>query len=243
MPNIEIKIKQLKAMMLEVAEDILYKNPSKSRDEEFKELREDILDTDREDIFQRLPECISIYETRQGLNSFLKSEFSSYRSRRDYVKEQFENILNYLRNVSENTLNETVLETLDVPHIKKSWNLALEVCNNDPENAAINAGKMLESVCKHILDFENITYTKRDTLGRLFSKVEKFLDFDSDANIMEMGEVAKNSKEIVRLIRNQASHGSNSPDIKLQPYHAEFTINLAGSLCVFLMSFWQETKQ
>jgi hypothetical protein len=102
---------------------------------------------------------------------FIKNKYGTYAERRQYIWDEFRPLLDHLENPNRgpaDTLVTGVLEKFDAEHVGGAWKKALERRTTDAEGAITSARTLLESVCKHILDEEDITYNDKDDLPRLY---------------------------------------------------------------------------
>lgn len=145
---------------------------------------------------------------------------------------------------SDDELAET-LATLDADHVTRSWQKALDRRHDDPEGAITAARTTLESVCKLILDDLEVEYVGTDDLPALYSKVASELRLaPSDHVEQAFKQILGGCMTVVNglaTIRNRLSdsHGQGSNPVRPSPRHANLSVNLAGTVAVFLVETWQ----
>jgi uncharacterized protein YfkK (UPF0435 family) len=194
-------------------------------------------------------ECTDIGECR----SFIIEKFSTYRDRRDYLKNEFLPIFSELEaehtSLSSNSSTTEALTNIDSEHIKETWNKALDRKINDPDGAITSSRTLLEAVCKHILDKENIYYDDKSDLPQLYNILAQKLNLSpSQHNEKLFKKILGNCHEIIKgigSIRNKLgdAHGKGIAGTKPATRHAELVVNLAGTMTTFIFSTWAIRKE
>jgi hypothetical protein len=90
----------------------------------------------------------------------IKGKFGTYAERREHLWTEFRPLLEHLergQGAADRSVDEA-LRAFDPEHVHAAWSKALERRSADPEGAITAARTLLESVCKHILDDENVAY-------------------------------------------------------------------------------------
>jgi hypothetical protein len=116
--------------------------------------------------------CRNLYE----FWDFIKPKFAHYNERRAFIREQFEPLLAMLETSGErpaDTAVSTTLSNVDSVHIQEAWKKALERRTVDPDGAITAARSVLETVCKHILDEEKVSYGENVDLPKLYGTLAK----------------------------------------------------------------------
>ena len=119
----------------------------------FSRLRQSLLT--EASIKERVPDIVRKNRDPAQLWQFIKIKFGSYHERREYIREKFKPLIDYLE-FQEKTpgvapISET-LEAFDPENVHGAWQKALDRRVTDPEGAITAARMLLETVCKHILD-------------------------------------------------------------------------------------------
>ena len=140
-----------------------------------------------------------------------------------------ESIDQRLKNYSANTIHA-------------EWKKALERKKADPEGAITLARSLLESVCKHILDDRNINFNEKNAeLSELYKATAKELNLAPEQHEERIfKQILGGCSGIVNglgTLRNKLgdAHGNARKKVKPLARHAELAINLAGSMCIFLI--------
>lgn len=135
-----------------------------------------------------------------------------------------------------------MLECFSESDVSAVWQKALRRKQSDPEGAITLARSLLESVCKSILDRQNIEYdTDKMKLAELYKKTADTL------NLSPSQHTEKVFKQILGScagvvgglgeIRNKLgdAHGKGKLNIRPQERHAELAVNLSGSMALYLI--------
>lgn len=193
--------------------------------------------------------------TNRDLNQFwqfIKYEYGKYQERRDFIYREFQPLLDVLegKNIApaDSSISEA-LKTFDEEGVHAAWEKALGRRADDPEGAITAARTLLETVCKHILDLENVTYnSKRIEIHELYKLVAKELNLSPDQhNEAVFKQILGGCSAIVGglgTLRNRLGDAHGHGQIKAKPSsrHAELAVNLAGSMAIFLVSSWNERR-
>jgi hypothetical protein len=186
--------------------------------------------------------------------NFIKPKFASYAERRTFIYNEF---LRLLRSLEEhgsspavNNINEKLFN-FDDKTVNHLWQKALERIQEDPENAISLARSLIESVCKNILDKKDIEYEHDNIeLSDLYKKTAQSLNLHSSQHEEKIikGILSSCSSIVQNLgnLRNTLgdSHGkSTTKGRKAAPRHAELTVNLAGSMSLFLIQTFENSEK
>lgn len=137
------------------------------------------------------------------------------------------------------------LISFDELGVHHAWEKALERRRDDPEGAITAAKTLLETVCKHIIDEAGGSYGQ-DDLPKLYATAADFLKLAPNQHSETVFKsILGNCQSIVGNlagIRNKLgdSHGQGKRYVRPKPRHAEFAVNLAGTVAMFLVSTWQD---
>jgi len=201
----------------------------------------------KETVFEKyLPAWIRTNRTVDQYWFFIKNRYSSYAERRQFLWNEFSELLSYLELKVESPLNETIL--FDEAFIHALWKKAIEKKENDPEGAITAARTLIESVLKHILDEQNISYNDGIDLPELYKEVAKSLNLAPEQHQEQIfKQILGGSSSIVSglgALRNKLgdAHGKSKSNIKPKERHSELAVNLAGSISIFLFKTFKETK-
>ena len=129
----------------------------------------------------------------------------------------------------------TLLYTNDFNGPLKEFQKALDhYAKKEYEDTVNEAAKSFESAMKSVLTNLNITFTPNDAAQKLINRLTAKNIIDSYTNNIFTG---------LPTIRNKLSgHGDGLIPIVVNSSYAEFSLNLAGSLIVFLIKRYQENR-
>lgn len=180
-----------------------------------------------------------------GLWFFFKSHSPHWEPRRQFVREEFVPLIDFLEfsGASADAIVSDALQKFDADAITDAWNKALSRREADPAGAITAARTLLESVCKHLLeDAEgNPTYGANDDLPKLYKQAAELLNIApsqhaEDAFKRILGSAAS-IVEGLGTLRNKVgdAHASGRKPVKVAPRHAALAVNMAGSMALFLI--------
>jgi hypothetical protein len=193
-----------------------------------------------------LPEWIKTKRTIDQFWTFIKGRFSTYQERRDFLWSEFAPVLNYLEKNTASPLVESIV--FDEAHIHSQWQKALERKQIEPEGAITAARTLIESILKHILDEQDIEYNDAAELPELYREVAKSLNLAPENHQEQIfKQILGGVSGIVSglgALRNKLgdAHGKSKKSIKPSERHSELAVNLAGSMAIFLLKTFKETK-
>lgn len=216
---------------------------------EYRDLRQELLDDPL--IGPRLPLGVRTCRTSGEVWSYIKPLFPTYAERRAFWKAELDPLLNEMENgtrTPSTELADNVLGSVDLPHIQAFWRKALERKSADPEGALTAARSLIESTCKHILDEANETYDDKSDVRVLYRQTAKRLNLAPDQHSEQvLKQVLQGCQSVVEGLATMRSvlgdaHGKSAKSAKPLPIHAELGVNLAGSMCTFLLQTWDLRK-
>ncbi|WP_263790402.1 abortive infection family protein [Salinibacter sp.] len=218
--------------------------------DEYKRLRRRILSSPK--IKEELPDFVETCRSIRQFWSFIKKEFGRYEPRRQYIWSEFAPALNKLENRYESPADDSIsdaLKELDTGYVDEVWGKALQRKATDPEGAVTAARTLLESVCKSIMDEMGVSYDDSDDLPKLYHRTAEALNLAPSQHSEELfKKILGNCQSVVGTlgaIRNSHSdaHGDGKVYYKPAPRHAELTVNLAGSMAMFLVRTWENVSE
>ena len=222
-----------------------------SRDSvEYSEIRLEALGAT--EIVGKLPRFIKTCRNLDEFWDFIQPKFKHYRERREFIKDEFEPLLSLLENQANSPSDSTLtsqLQNVDSVHVQQAWQKALERREADPDGAITMARTLLESVCIHILDESNSSYNEGSDLPKLFSQVTQILEIAPNQQIEDIlkriGGGCCSIVEGLGALRNKLgdSHGRSKGTIKCDSRHAQLSVNLAGSMAVYLIETWESSRE
>ncbi|MFZ2410972.1 MAG: abortive infection family protein [Candidatus Methanoperedens sp.] len=143
---------------------------------------------------------------------------------------------------------QKILSNVDAPHIKSAWEKAIDRRVKDPDGALTAARTLIETVCKHILTNLNIEFSENDDINNLYSLTSKALEISASQDIdKESKKIFGNINAIVSGVafyRNKLgdAHGQYEKNELLINELGELSVNLAGSICTFLIKAFEKKK-
>jgi hypothetical protein len=176
---------------------------------------------------------------------FIKYKFSTYAERRDYIWNEFRPMLDRLEGARAAPSDHNVSVTLakfDADSVHQVWLKALERRESDPEGAITLARTLLESVCKHVLDQQVVTYKADADLPDLYKATAKTLNIAPSQHSEQIfKQILGGCTAVVEglgALRNRLSdaHGQGKKSVKPASRHAELAVNLAGAVAIFLIA-------
>lgn len=183
---------------------------------------------------------------------FIKPQSSTYAGRREIIWESFRPLFDFIEGANQTPADDTISDTLatfDEEGVHTVWKKALSRREDDPDGAITSARTLLETVCKRILDESGTTYTDKEDLPKLYSKVAELLNLaPSQHTEVVFKTILGNCHSIVSSLgslRNKIgdAHGHGGPPVRAAPRHAAMAVNLAGSVATFLVETWQDREQ
>ena len=171
----------------------------------------------------------------------------SWASRRAHVTETFKPLLTFLESggsAADATISDG-LTVFDAPAVQAFWAKALERRATDPDGAVTAASTLLEEVCKHIIEDSGAEWAEKWTMPKLYAEASKLLNLAPSQHQEEIFKtILGNCQSVVQSIgslRNKGgdAHAGGRKRVPFKPRHAALTVNLAGSMALFLIETWQ----
>ena len=189
----------------------------------------------------RLPQAVRVCRMLDDLWDFIQPNFPTYASRRSFFREEFDSLITYLENLTNNPSSEILdgsFSDFSVAGVQNLWNKASERIEQDPEGAITAARSLIESVCKHVLDEAGEQYGDLDNIYRQASRLLGLApDERSEQSFRQLSGACNSIVGSLNEIRNRFgdAHGRSGSDAAPLPRHAELAVNVAGSLAIFIM--------
>lgn len=171
-----------------------------------------------------------------------------YAARRQIIWSEFQPLLDALESKnafpSDNHITDG-LKSYDEAGVSEAWTKALARRLSDPEGAITASRSLIETVCKHILDDRNISYDRNTEMSELYKLVSKELNLAPEQHTEQIfKQILGGCSAIVNglgTLRNRLgdAHGNGRKPVRPSDRHALLAVNLAGSMCVFLIQTWQ----
>ena len=217
-----------------------------SDESQFRSLRNELVKNPL--IKDKLPRLVRTCRSLEDFWGFIKPKFAHYSERRDYLREEFATVLDFLEQLNTAPSDEAssaVLATVDAPHVVTAWHKALERREADPEGAITAARTLLETVCKHILDDIGASYDDKSDLPDLYRRTARALNLAPDQHTQSVfKQILGGCTAVVEglgALRNRLSdaHGRGKKAVRPLSRHAGLAVNLAGTMASFLMETWE----
>lgn len=197
-----------------------------------------------------LPNFVRFSNDAASVQSVLLSVASgpgSWAIRRSHVTEAFIPLLNFLESGggAADAAITAGLDVYDAPAVQAFWAKALERRSTDPDGAVTAASTLLEEVCKHIIEDSGAEWEEKWNVPRLYSEAAKRLKLAPSQHQEDVFKtILGNCQSIVQSIgslRNRGgdAHAGGRSRVPFKPRHAALTVNLAGSMALFLIETWQ----
>lgn len=196
----------------------------------------------------KLPRFVRTCRNLSEFWPFIKEKDATYAGRRRYLAEQFDPLLTFLEQQAISPGDESVtgiLDKVDAPHIAAAWQKALERRASDASGAITAARTLIETVCKHILDEQGVTYADADELPKLYRLTAESLNLSPSQHTEQLfRQILGGCQTVVEglgAMRNRHSdaHGSGKAGVRPAPRHAELAVNLAGTMATFMLATWE----
>ncbi|WP_299236655.1 abortive infection family protein [uncultured Halomonas sp.] len=202
-------------------------------------------------IAQLVPQMVKTCRSPSQFWSFIK-QIEQYEPRRQFIWSEFRPLLDKLEQVgapSDMAITDT-LGNFDSTHVHMAWQKTLSRRASDPEGAITMAKSLIESVCKHIIEeVDGQEYSGRsDDLPALYRKASLALNLAPEQHMEEtFKRILGGCSNIVTglgELRNKVgdAHGQGPRPVKPSPRHAEFAVNLAGTMAAFLIATLEVRK-
>ena len=199
---------------------------------------------------QLIPRWLRINRTLDQFWQFIKNKFPSYAERRAFLYEELNPLLEHLETKQVSPAAKSIDEVLskfDSDGIHFAWQKALERKIQDPEGAITISRSILESVCKHILQARFVDFDEMKVdLPELYKLTAKELNLSPDQHSEKVfKQILGGCSGVINglgVLRNKHgdAHGSGPNRVKPKPRHAELSVNLAGSMALFLISTYED---
>jgi hypothetical protein len=158
--------------------DILIEEATADRwtinDKEFRDLRFTLVQDLR--VRPQLPEWLVKARSLADFFDWIKE--IPLEERRSFIRAELEDLLSSLEMDERPGFGDAAgaLAVLNSAHVIGLWNKAVSRRQTDPDGSITAARSLVETVCKHILDSENVPYRDDDDLPTIYKAVSKLLN-------------------------------------------------------------------
>ncbi len=196
-----------------------------------------------------LPRFVRSCATVSEFWSFIQPKFKSYQERRGFLAEEFSRLLTKLEDALGSPAVDSssdVLSVVDSEHVQEAWQKAMDRRASDPDGAITMARTLLETVCKFILDEQEIEYLDTADLPKLYRAAAESLNLAPSQHTEPIvKQVLGGCTAVVEglgALRSKTgdAHGRGKQAGKPKQRHAALAVNLAGSMASFVVATWQE---
>ena len=179
--------------------------------------------------------------------SGVASGSGSWALRRGHVTDSFIPLLKFLETggSAADFAITNAISVYDAPAVQAFWAKALARRTTDPEGAVTAASTLLEEVCKHIIEDSGNNWNKTWSIPKLYAEASGILNLAPSQHQEEVFKtILGNCQSVVQSIgslRNNGgdAHAGGRSRVAFKPRHAALTVNLAGSMSLFLIETWQ----
>ena len=216
---------------------------------EYRDLRKALIN--RNELTPLIPSFVKACSNLSEFWAHIKTKYSTYASRREYISHSFIELLDYVESSSLNSpLSISATNTfakLNTSSVNLLWRKALNRLRDDPEGAITAANTLLENTIKCILNNLEIDYSdENDNIPKLYGLLAKKLQLSPSQHIEQIFKQILGGCNSIVLglggLRNKIgdAHVSGKKPIKPAVRHAELAVNLGGTMATFLIATWEK---
>jgi hypothetical protein len=196
---------------------------------------------------RRLPEFVLAHRDLPHLWSYIKDIDPKWEPRRKHVRDALAPLFDHLQAVGARgeTKASEALKSLDAESVYAVWQKALERRHSDPEGAIACARTLLETVCKHVLDERDITYSETLDLPVLVKMTAEQLNLapthHSETAFKRILVGAASVIEGLGSLRSRIdeAHGHGRRPARPVARHAQLAVGMAGAAATFIIETWE----
>lgn len=144
-----------------------------------------------------------------------------------------------------NDLINQMLQGQPIDTIQREWDRGKLSVVNDPADALTAASSMIEATCKFILHAMDQPLPPKQDMQSLSKTVYRLLDMspdkEADADFRALIQGTISITQSVSSIRTKIgdAHGASPSREHPQARHARLVVNVAGTVCVFLLETYR----
>lgn len=239
--SLSVKLDQAESQLIAWATD------SEPQGNEYRKMRADLMDDPT--LKPHLPDFIRSCRSYDQFWAKMKKVADTYKERRQFIWSEMKPVFDIVENRESTPVDQSMeeaLSDLEVEHVNSQWEKALDRITQDPEGALTIARTLLESVFMSLLDEFNVEYSESDDITNLYHMMATEMELaPSQYSDKRFSTILGNAQSVVQELASLRSdlgdaHGDGQKVYKPKPRHAEFTVNLAGSVAMFLVRTWNE---
>lgn len=210
--------------------------------EKYESARNDVLSEPSIKTF--VPDWLIKYRYGSSFWQAMKTLSPHYAPRREFLLASFDEFIDNVRADKGHPMSisaDQALKAIRHQNLNELWRKMHDRKTADPEGAITAARTLLETTLKYVLDQEGIAYDTKDDLPALYKSVSKLLNLSPGGHDEELfKQITSGLTSVITglgRMRNQYgdAHGKGARDYSAEPRHTELAVNLAGSLCTFLI--------
>lgn len=181
---------------------------------------------------------------------FIKEWDSTYKGRREFLRREFEPLLARVEGAERPITHASTLALASMTDeaVNSLWSNMIARLTNDPEGAITAARSLIETVCKHILDDQGVTYESDVELPKLYKMTARAMNLAPEQHVEKpfqqvlqgCASIANGLAEVRNLLGDAHGKGRRSP--RPTPRHARVAVNVSASLALFLIETWTERR-
>jgi len=200
----------------------------------------------------KVPDFILNNVTVYDFWQFIKSEHGGYATRKYFLEEAFEPLLNATLTLADTSPHQDMIPEIALEineqYISETWRKALVRLKEDPEAAITSARSLVELVCKHILDESGAEYDDAADLPKLYKLTASQLNLSPDQHTEQLfKQILGGCQTVIEglgALRNKLGDAHGKSKLKARPSdrHAALAVNLSGSMCSFLLQTYLHHK-
>lgn len=203
----------------------------------------------------QMPEFVMNSHTLEEICIFIKEpQFHDdvipipYKVRIKRINQYFAPFLRALQAENELPLEQeiiAILENTDSNRVNLAWQKVLDRRNEDLDGAITAARTLLETVCKYVLDKNNISFKDNCNFSELYRLTAASLNLTPNAETEGfMKQLMDGCLMVISSIgslRNHLgdAHGKREHFIDAKQQHAELIVNITCSVALFLIATWE----
>jgi hypothetical protein len=140
------------------------------------------------------------------------------------------------------------LKVNSIQAVGTEFDRAYKAITSDPPVALTAACAILEAVCKHYIEDENLEMPNKQLLGTLWPMVAQHLGLspkdvaDDDLKQILSGLYSISSGVAALRTHEGSAHGRGKRTYKIAPRHARLAVHAAHTMAMFVLETWEARK-
>jgi hypothetical protein len=192
----------------------------------------------------RVPEWLLNHRTIDHFWDFIKYKYGTYHERREFIRSELAPLHSHLEfkpGAPHADYVGDAMSSISPEYVLRIWNKALNRIPEDPDGAITSARELMEAVLKHLADDVGVTYGENPDLHDLYKSVAEELNLTPEQHEETLfRQILGSCSGVVSgigRIRNVFgdAHGKSSSTYRPSGRHARLAVNMAGTMCLFLI--------